>query len=47
MAHTHLVKGLDYAMLHKVRSEMQQQELERKLQKEKRELEALKAEVFK
>ena len=29
MAHTHLVKGLDYSLLNKVRSEMQKSHIER------------------
>ena len=34
MEHTHLVKGLDYALLQKVRSELEQQELEEEDQME-------------
>ncbi|XP_044763442.1 protein Red [Coccinella septempunctata] len=35
MEHTHLVKGLDYALLQKVRSEIQQKEMEQEVELEK------------
>jgi IK cytokine len=49
MEHTHLVKGLDYALLQKVRSELtykEQQEAEMSLLEKKRERERTKAEAM-
>lgn len=46
MEHTHLVKGLDYALLQKVRSEIQHKEVEQEAEMERLATQALETAVF-
>lgn len=46
MEHTHLVKGLDYALLQKVRSEIQHKEIEQEAEMERLATQALETTVL-